>query len=85
MNCPVSERSVSELEGEGWEQFFSFHARIPEQWNMAAERVDEAKRNGDWEVVVAQGESAEEIQDTVRYLYKRKTEQRKEWDKEHGY
>jgi len=85
INCPISEKSISELEKEGWEQFFSFHARIPEQWNMAVEKVDDAKRNGDWEVLDVKGESDLEKQDTVQYLYKRRTEQRKKWAEEHGY
>jgi len=87
MNCPDAEKSISELEAEGWKQFFSFHARIPSQWNMAVEKVEEAKRNGDWEVVMAKGESELEKRDinVVAYLYRRKTEQRTAWDKEHGY
>lgn len=85
IRCGISDKTPEELKNEGWEEFFSFHGRISEQWNMACDRVESAQKIGDWEVVLVNGQSELEKKDGVQYLFRRKTEQRKQWDKEHGY
>lgn len=83
MHCESSDRLEGELKAEGWEEFFSFHIHISEQWNMACEKVDEAVKYSDWEVVVTNKQDKRD--ETVSVLYRRKTEQRKKWDKGQGY
>lgn len=77
MKCEHSDKTAEELEKERWECVYSFHVNIPEQWNMACEKVDEAKGLiGDWEIVLIRGKNESERMDGVHYLYRKKTEQR---------
>lgn len=92
MNCGYSDKVPEELKKEGWEEDYSFHSGIPEQWNMACEKVngilmigdERGNGSGDWEVVLVRSEDENERRDGVTYIYKRKTNKRKEWEKERG-
>lgn len=72
MHCGSSEKSIADLEREGWEYDWSFHARFPEQWNDAADRVEKMNTSGFWEIVLVQGQNEAERRDGVAYIYKRK-------------
>ena len=48
---PSDEESA--LLAAGWEEDYSYHARIPEQHNMAVAKVNELKSSGQWLVTVA--------------------------------
>lgn len=85
MPCSYSEKSIEELERDGWIEEWSFHSRISEQWGDACEKARMLKETGDWEAVLVKGQTEEEIKDGVTCLFKRKTQQRKKWDKERGY
>ena len=52
---------------------------------MACDRVEALRKNDDWEVVLVQGQNKKEEKDGVAYIYKRKTPQRLQWEKEQGY
>jgi hypothetical protein len=73
MPCALIEKSIAELEKEGWEYDWSFHTRFPEQWNKACERVEKIKADGFWEPILVRGQSEAERKDGVAYIYKRKT------------
>lgn len=89
MKCGYSDKTLRELESEGWERIYSFHSRIKEQWDMACDKVegilliggDGSSGKGDWEVILAMGDNKSERKDGVTYIYKRKTDKRKEWEK----
>lgn len=85
MSCISTEQSIAELEKDGWEYDWSFHARFPEQWNDACDRVEKSKVDGFWELILVQGQNELERKDGVAYLYKRKTDQHKQYEKDMGY
>jgi len=93
MKCGYSDKTSEELKNEGWEECYSFHSDLKEQWDMACDVVEKTLMigdekgvgDGDWEVVLARGESEAEKKDDVTYIFKRKTQKRKEWEKERGY
>ncbi len=72
MYAEDSGKTFEELDEKGWEQVFSFHARLPNQWNMAADKAEELKNEGGWDLVLAEDNTEEGKKDTVKYLYKRK-------------
>lgn len=85
MNCGSSKKLISDLEKEGWEYDWSFHTRIPEQWNDACDRVEKMNASGFWEPVLVEGQSEMERQDGVANIYKRKTDKYKQYEKDMGY
>lgn len=85
MPCATSERPTAELEQEGWESDWSFHTRLPEQWNEACDRVNTMIADGFWEPVLVKGQSDAERKDGVAYLYKRKTDKYRQYEKDMGY
>ena len=78
MPCGYAEKTIPKLKEEGWEHEWNFHARDDQSWNDACKKVESLQRNGDWEVVLVKGQNELEIKDGVVYIYKRKTEQRKQ-------
>jgi hypothetical protein len=67
------EKTFIELEGEGWEEAFSFHSRVTKQWNMAVEVARNLlKENEDWDIAIVNDNTKEGRQDSVKYLYKKK-------------
>ncbi|MFH1979422.1 MAG: hypothetical protein ABII97_03505 [Patescibacteria group bacterium] len=85
MPCASVERSITELEKEGWEYDWSFHVRFLEQWNDACDRVEKIKSDGFWEPVLVQGQNEAERKDGVAYVYKRKTDKCRQYEKDMGY
>ena len=85
MSCGFTEKTIKDLEKEGWERVFSFHSRNTSQWNRACDMVNDLQKIGDWEVILVGGQTEAEEKDGVQYLFKRKTKQRQEWDSGHGY
>jgi len=85
MACPSVERPIAELEAEGWEYDYSFHTRFGEQWNDTCDRVEKMKADGFWEPVLVQGQNEEERKDGIAYIYKRKTDKHKQFEKDMGY
>lgn len=85
MPCGSVEKPIAELEKEGWEYDWSFHIRLPEQWDDACDRVKKMKADGFWEPVLVQGQDEAERKDGVAYIYKRKTDQGKQFEKDMGY
>jgi hypothetical protein len=85
MPCESIERPIAELEKEGWEYVWSFHSRCTEQWNDACDRVEKIKADGFWEPVLVQGQNELERRDGVVYIYKRKTEKYRQYEKDMGY
>jgi hypothetical protein len=55
MPCESTEKTIPELEKDGWEYDWSFHVKFSEQWNQACERVEKANTIGLWECVLVQG------------------------------
>jgi len=85
-NCPlIDDKTREEIEKDGWEYNYSWHQKIWEQVEDAAERVEQGQKSGDWEYIRVAGFTEDERKDTVTYLFKRKTPQRIEWDKQQGY
>ncbi len=82
MPCESTERPIAELEKEGWKYDWSFHINIPEQWNQACERVKRLKADGFWETVLVQNQNEADRQDGVVYIYKRKTDKYKQYEKD---
>lgn len=80
MLCGYSDKKAKQLKEEEWEEAWSFHANITEQWSDACEEVKKLQAYGDWEVVLVKGDSEEEIRDGVTYIFKRKTKQRRDWE-----
>lgn len=39
MPCGYTDKSESQLQKEGWEEHWSFHTNIPEQWDDACRRA----------------------------------------------
>lgn len=85
MSCGSTDKKIADLEKDGWKYAYSFHAKISEQWSMACDKVNEIQNNGDWEAIIVQSQDEAEKRDTVRYIYKKKTEQRIDWEKKQGY
>jgi hypothetical protein len=85
MFCTSTEKPIAELEKEGWEYDLSFHNRFPEQWNDACDRVEKIKADGFYEPVLVQGQTEEERKDGVAYIYKKKTDKYKKYEKDMGY
>ena len=85
MECGCSDKSEAELNADGWEEEWSFHARIREQWNDACDKVRVGQASGDWKFTAAHPDHEGQKKDGIWLLFKRKTEQRKDWDKEKGY
>ncbi len=61
-----------------------------ETWNEMCDRVEQIKSGGDWEVQVVINVKAPEDtnmyhREPVAYILKRKTAQRRAWDKAQGY
>ena len=82
MSCGSTEKLIPDLEKEGWEYDWSFHARIPEQWNNACDRVEKMNKDGLWKPILVQGQNKLERQDRVAYIYKRKTDKHKRFENE---
>ena len=70
MRCNTTDRTLVALKQEGWEDGWSFHTRLPEQWNEAYDKATTMLREN-WEVVLGQDEA--ERADGVAYLYKKRT------------
>ena len=85
MSCGSTDKKIADLENDGWIYAYSFHERFPEQWDMGCNKVNEIQNNSDWEAILVKGQNEAEKQDTVAYIYKKKTEQRIKWEKEQGY
>lgn len=85
MLCESTKKLIADLEKEGWEYDWSFHARFPEQWNGACDRVEKMAADGFWEPVLVQGQDEMERGDGVAYIYKRKTDKYKQYEKDMGY
>jgi len=85
MRCSSTEKSISDLEKEGWEQETSFHTKFAHQWNIACDKINSLQRNGDWETVLVQGQNEAEKKDCIAYIYKKKTPKRMQWEKDQGY
>ncbi len=85
MPCASVERPIAELKKEGWKHDWSFHARFPEQCSDACDRVEKIKTDGFWEVILVQGQNEAERKDGVAYIYKRKTDKYKQYEKDMGY
>jgi len=85
MPCSSTEKLIPDLEKEGWEYEWSFHAKITDQWNDACDKVKALQHSGDWEAVLVQNQDEDEKKDGVAYIYKKKTAQRIQWEKEQGY
>lgn len=84
MLCGSTEKLIADLEKEGWEYDWSFHIRFPEQWNNACDRVEKMIDNGFWEPVLVQSQNEIEGRDGVAYIYKRKTDKYKQYEKDIG-
>lgn len=76
MNCSSSYKSIAELKANGWEECFSFHYQLDNQWNMACDKVDLLKACNDYDVVLVRPDNEVEKKDGVEYLFKRKTKER---------
>lgn len=85
MSCGSTKESIENLEKADWVYAWSFHIRFPDQWNDACDKVEAIQRNGDWEAILLQGQDELEKKDGVAYIYKKKTQQRIQWEKENGY
>ena len=85
MPCDSIDRQIAEIKKEGWEYDWSFHTRFPEQWNDACGRAERIKEGGFWEPVLVQGQDEAEKKDGVAYIYKRKTDKYKQYEKDMGY
>ncbi|MFA5954224.1 MAG: hypothetical protein WC817_01655 [Patescibacteria group bacterium] len=85
MPCRTTDKTIAELESEGWESLYSFHHTIPEQFQDACKRAEQATASGLYEVVLVLGQTELEKKDGVQYLYKRKTEKLLSLEKQHGH
>lgn len=85
MPCGETKKLIPELEKEEWEYDWSFHAKFSEQWNEACDRVEKMQAGGFWEVVLVQGQNESERKDGIAYIYKRKTDKYKQYEKDIGY
>lgn len=85
MPCDSTEKSIPELKKEGWENEWSFHARFPEQWDDACDKVEKLQRDGFWECVLVPGQDEMEKRDGVAYIFKRKTDKYRQYEKDRGY
>jgi len=74
MSAMLIDRTISELQQDGYESWFSYHIRIPEQWHMACAKAEEGSENGAYEVVRVKGQDEAELSDGVEYLYRRRIE-----------
>ena len=85
MFCESVEKQIAELEQEGWEYDLSFHTGITEQWNNACDRVEKMNADGFWDPILVQGQNELERKDGVAYIYKRKTDKYRQYEKDMGY
>lgn len=85
IHCSSTEKSIPDLKKDGWEYEWSFHTNSADQWNDACDKVEALQHDSDWKAVLVQGQDEAERKDSVAYIYKKKTPQRIEWDKEQGY
>ncbi|RMD52175.1 hypothetical protein D6827_00575 [Candidatus Parcubacteria bacterium] len=85
MPCRATERSISELRQEGWEEDWSFHIRFTKQWNDACDLVRRLKKSGLFECVLVLGQTPEERKDGVAYVYKKKSDKYHKFEKDMGY
>ena len=85
MPCETTEKTIPELEKEGWEYLYSFHCNIQEQWRGACEKAQEAIRSGLYEVILVPGKNELEKKDGIQYLYRKKTQKLVDLEKQHGY
>ncbi|MBD3366299.1 hypothetical protein GF360_03090 [candidate division WWE3 bacterium] len=85
-NCPlVKDKTRDEIERDGWEYAYSWHQKDWKQVEDVADRVKQGQKSGDWEYIRVTGFTENERDDSVHYLFKRKTPQRVAWDKQQGY
>lgn len=80
MPCKSTDRLISELESDGYEYDWSFHTKIPEQWNDACNRVERIKTEVFWEPILVQGQDEAERKEGVAYIYKRKKDKYKPYE-----
>jgi len=71
MPCVLTDKTLADLENEGWEGAWSFHARFADQWNDACDKVAILQKEG-WIVVLVNGQNETERKDGVAYLYKKR-------------
>lgn len=93
--APESPLSAEELIADGWKEFFSYReygangAAETEHLRLALERIrQEAPIPGDWDLVRARTDQFRSIpaeHERIKILLKRETQQRLDWNKEHGY
>lgn len=85
MLCETTDKTIAELEQEGWEYLYSFHHNNPDQWQDACGKAQQAALDDLYEVVLVLGQNEEEQKDGVQYLYKKKTQKLLDLEKQHGY
>ena len=85
MPCVSVERPIAELQKEGWEYDWSFHTTLSDQWNDACDRVEKMKTDGFWEPVLVQSQDEAGRKDGVAYIYKRKIDKYRQYEKDMSY
>ena len=93
--APESPVSAEDLKAGGWKEFFSYReygvngAAETEHLKLALERIrQETPIPGDWDLVRARTDQFRSIpaeHERIKILLKKETQQRLDWDKEHGY
>jgi len=71
MPCDKSDKSLIELQSEGWADSWSFHTRLTDQWNQACDKARTLQNEG-YDVVLVNDPGEAEKEDGIAYLYSKK-------------
>jgi len=78
ISCTLAEKSITELEKEGWEYDYYFHSNISKQWDYACYKVKQMNAEGFWDPILVPGQTETERNNGIAYIYKKKINQKKD-------